>query len=75
MVAPSIGGHFSSIPEVIGNKDAMFDPRDDVAISEQMRIALTDNIFRKQLIDKGTLQAKQFSWTISAQRAWRAFAV
>ena len=37
-----------------------------------MRIALTDNIFREQLIDKGTLQAKQFSWTISAQRAWLA---
>ncbi len=67
--APVIGADTSSLPEVIGLEDAMFDPFDTVEISAKMAQALEDDAFRSQLRDQGLQQAKKFSWDESAKRA------
>jgi glycosyltransferase involved in cell wall biosynthesis len=71
--APVIGANTSSLPEVIGRADAMFDPRDDDAIASKMTQALTDEAFRHSLIEHGAIQSPKFSWTASARRALCAF--
>ena len=67
--AAVIGSSTSSIPEVIGREDALFDPSSPTAIAETMRHALTDPAFHQSLRDHGLRQAKQFSWDVSARRA------
>jgi glycosyltransferase involved in cell wall biosynthesis len=67
--APVIGANTSSLPEVIGWSDALFDPRDDAAIAAKMAQALSDASFRNALIEHGEQQAKKFSWDESARRA------
>lgn len=70
---PTIGSHNSSIPEVIGRADALFDPTSVRAIADKMQQVLTDRAFSDILGAHGLVQAKQFSWDASAKRAIAAF--
>ena len=67
--APVIGANTSSLPEVIGLEEALFDPRSDRSIAEKMEQALTDSTFRQRLVDHAAVQASRFSWDESARRA------
>ena len=68
-----IGANTSSLPEVIGRDDALFDPMNDRAIAEKIADVLTDDAFRSDLEQHGLKQAKRFSWDVCAQRAIAAF--
>ncbi|MEA5122807.1 glycosyltransferase [Xanthomonas floridensis] len=67
--APVIGACTSSLPEVIGLEDALFDPRDENAIMEKMHQGLIDEPFRQRLLEHAPGQAAKFSWDASAIRA------
>ena len=71
--APVIAANTSSLPEVIGRADALFDPRDRAAMTAAMQRALTDDEYRAELRAHGLEQAKKFSWDASAQRTIAAF--
>lgn len=67
--APVIGSNTSSLPEVIGRPDALFDPRSDRSISELMQRGLQDEEFRKSLKDHAAIWSAQFSWHQTASLA------
>ena len=71
--APVICGNRSSLPEVIGLADAMFDPFDVKSISAKLLQGLEDEIFRVQLQAHGLERAKIFSWDESAKKAIKGF--
>lgn len=71
--APTMGANTSSLPEVIGLDEALFDPFDVPAISKKMAQALEDENFRNRLREHGLQQAKEFSWDETAKRAIRAW--
>jgi len=71
--APVIGSNISSLPEVIGWDDALFDPFSDNEMSVKIAEVLTNDGFRTELIRHGTEQAKRFSWDESAHRVLTAF--
>ncbi|UOV06585.1 glycosyltransferase family 4 protein [Pseudoxanthomonas sp. F37] len=64
-----IGSNCSSLPEVIGMEEALFDPTDDVGFSLKLRHALTDEDFRQRFLAHALLQVKRFSWEASASLA------
>ncbi|VWB12516.1 glycosyltransferase [Burkholderia metallica] len=76
--APVIGANTSSLPEVIGWDDALFDPHSDAAIADAIHRGLTDAPFREALIRHGKEQSRRFSWdesarrTIAAMEQWHA---
>lgn len=67
-----IGANTSSVPEVIGRADALFDPFKYESITAKMRQVLEDSAFRAELERHGLSQAQRFSWQDSAHTAWRA---
>lgn len=67
--APVIAANSSSLPEVIGWADALFDPRADDSIAHAIERVLTDLEFRSQLVAHGKQQCAKFSWDESARRA------
>lgn len=71
--APVIGANTSSIPEVIGRADAMFDPASVPAMTAAMAHVLADAAFADGLRAHGLAQARLFSWDASAKRALAAF--
>lgn len=73
--APVIGAGTSSLPEVIGLEEALFDPYDDHAIMEKIAQGLTDEAFRQRLLAHAPVQASKFSWDASAIKAIEAMEV
>jgi glycosyltransferase involved in cell wall biosynthesis len=67
-----IGANTSSIPEVIGHDEALFDPFDDSAIADKLKQVLTDDTFRRTLELHGLEQSKLFDWDKTAQLAIHA---
>ena len=67
--APVIAAHTSSLPEVVGNPDALFDPLDVGSITDKLAHALSDSAFRRALSDQGLKQVAEFSWEKTASRA------
>lgn len=73
--APVIASDCTSIPEVMGLKEALFDPSSVSAIADKIRLALTDSAFRDRLIRHAAVQPRQFSWRHSAACAVEAIEV
>ena len=71
--AAVIGANTSSLPEVIGNEDALFDPYSVESIGSKIIHVLTDDVFRRGLIKHGLEQAKLFSWDNTAIKAIASF--
>lgn len=70
--AAVIGANSTSLPEVIGSSEAMFDPESIDAIRDRMHQALTDDAFRALLLRNAETQAAAFSWEKSARKAVEA---
>ena len=64
-----IGSNYSSVPEVIGNPEALFDPFSVAAIAQKIEQALCDEAFRARLLAYSQEQLGRFSWAQTAQRA------
>lgn len=71
--APVISANTSSLPEIIGREDALFDPFCVESMVAKLTQVLTDDTFRMELALHGREQAKRFSWNEVAQRAITAF--
>lgn len=65
--APVISSNRSSLPEVIGLPDALFDPFSIEAITHAIQRALSDDSYRNRLAQHGLERAKAFSWDMSAK--------
>jgi len=71
--AATIGANTSSVPEVIGRDDALFDPQNVDDIAAKLCSVLTDKAFRQDLRRHAVQQAKNFSWAKTARHAIDAF--
>jgi glycosyltransferase involved in cell wall biosynthesis len=70
--APVIASNSSSLPEVVGDPDALFDPTDEQDILAKLVRALTDESFRKKLIGHGDKNLAHYSWDACGKRALQA---
>ncbi len=65
--APTIVSDRTSLPEVVANPDALFDPESPAAISSKIVRVLSDQDFRDGLVEKGLMRAGGLSWDKCAQ--------
>ncbi|MCO7253982.1 glycosyltransferase family 4 protein [Dickeya oryzae] len=70
---PVICSNTSSLPEVIGDIDATFDPMSVNSIKSKMLFALENEEYRFSLRENGLRQAEFFSWDKTAQKALDAW--
>lgn len=70
--APVIGADNSSIPEVIGLAEALFDAADTATMSSAIARALSDPGLRERLRANAIKQASRFSWDTTARRCLAA---
>jgi glycosyltransferase involved in cell wall biosynthesis len=66
---PTIGANQTSVPEVIGRQDALFDPASVKEMTALILRALTDTAFYQSLKAHAKTQAAKFSWDQTALRA------
>ena len=70
-----VAANAASVPEVLGEPEALFDPFDVNDMSSKLRLALCDETFRERMREHALRQSKQFSWTATARAAissWEA---
>ncbi len=72
--APVIGANTTSVPEVIDNEAALFDPFSVDDMAALMTRALTEAAFRQSLVDHARLAASRFCWDRSGQQAMASLA-
>lgn len=70
--APTLGADNSSIPEVVGLQEALFDSASPQAIAAKIEAVLGDPKFSARLRVHGLKQARNFSWQKSAALALNA---
>lgn len=70
--APVIASNTTSLPEVMGEPRATFDPSKNSAITEKMHDVLTQPSFADELRVHGQRQAQKFTWRAVAERALQA---
>lgn len=68
--APVITSNRSSLPEVVGLAEALFDPFDVPSITGAIQAALEDPTFAARLRANAEERSALFSWEVTAQRAW-----
>jgi glycosyltransferase involved in cell wall biosynthesis len=67
-----IGADNTSIPEVIGCAEALFNAESPQDIADKIAAVVTDGALQQRLRQHGRRQAASFSWDVSAQKALRA---
>lgn len=68
-----IAADTSSLPEVVGRTDALFNPFSIENIAQKLSEVLQTDSFRLDLERHGLMQAKRFSWDKSAKIAMEVF--
>ena len=66
--AATIAANNSSLVEVVGLPDALFDASSDDSITRKMNAVLTDEGFRRTLREHAAQQARRFTWSATAAR-------
>ncbi|MGE4420282.1 MAG: glycosyltransferase [Sulfurimonas sp.] len=69
----TIGSNTTSIPEVVGCSEALFNPYDVKSISSKMLRLVQDSDFRDSLVSHALKYSKKFSWSASAKKTIEAF--
>jgi glycosyltransferase involved in cell wall biosynthesis len=67
-----IASNTSSLPEVVANEAALFDPYSLESITDKLTEVLTDEAFRKELEHRALIQSQSFSWDKTAIAAVEA---
>jgi len=70
--APVVAANNSSLPEIMGRHDALFDASKSEAIASALQRLLSDDTLRQDLADYGVRRAREFSWEKTACWAWEA---
>ncbi|MBK7870099.1 MAG: glycosyltransferase [Saprospiraceae bacterium] len=67
---PIITSNVSSMPEVVGDAALLVNPLDIFEICKAMQFIYEDTALRQELIAKGRVQRKKFSWDKAAEIVW-----
>jgi len=70
---PVITSNISSLPEVVEDAGILINPYDAKEISKAMYEILTNNDLRIDLSKKGIIQAKKFTWELTALLSLKSF--
>lgn len=70
--APVIASNRTSIPEVVGLDEALFDPTSTQSMADKMMQVIQEKGFRDRLLEHARWQPKRFSWEHSSRLAVEA---
>lgn len=65
---PVITSNVSSLPEVAGDAGILVEPMDVESIADAVHHLHNDSIYYKNLIDKGLVRVKAFTWEATAEQ-------
>lgn len=70
---PVIVGNVTSLPEVVGDAGILIEPNDISGLVEAMTKVIQNPQLREDMVERGIIQAKKFTWERSAQLTLEAW--
>jgi glycosyltransferase involved in cell wall biosynthesis len=70
---PVLASNRSSLPEAVGDAGLLFNPDDINDLTEKIEKIINDNSLAENLIKKGKIRARQFTWKASADIIYQAY--
>lgn len=70
---PVITSNCSSLAEIAGNGALLIDPKNEESIEKGLKRVLEDSNLRRELSEKGLVQAGKFSWEKTARKTLTAY--
>ncbi|MBI2303192.1 MAG: glycosyltransferase family 4 protein [Chloroflexi bacterium] len=70
---PVVCSQAASLSEVVGDGALRFPPQNEAALAQAMARALTDDVLRRELKERGLRQVQKFNWQRTAQETWSAY--
>ena len=70
---PVIASNTSSFPEVASDAAALFDPTDEVSMTETILNVIRDGEMRRRLRERGLSRSREFSWERTAQKTRKVY--
>ncbi|MBV8282319.1 MAG: glycosyltransferase family 4 protein, partial [Candidatus Eremiobacteraeota bacterium] len=70
---PLVSSNISSIPEIAGDAALLVDPENPHEISEAVQRLLTDKTLRAELVSRGLMQVREFTWHRVAEMTLKVF--
>ena len=70
---PVLTSNVSSLPEVMGNAALLVNPENVFEICKGLKHLLFDFNLRAELISKGLIQSRLYSWRKSAELVWQTY--
>ena len=70
---PTIVSNTSSLPEVVGDGALLIDPKDPQNLASGVWKVSEDQVFRRQLADKGIKRSRAFAWETTARETLRLY--
>ncbi|WP_410500453.1 glycosyltransferase family 4 protein [Chroococcidiopsis sp. SAG 2025] len=70
---PVVASNTSSLPEVTGDAAILIDPNDSNKLAEAIWEVINNSQLRYELIQKGKVRAKQYSWQHNARETLNAY--
>jgi len=71
--APVIAANNSSLPEIVGKAGLLFATKDESALSTLMQQIVSDQNLARELVQKGAVQLKKFSWDSMAAKTLNVY--
>jgi glycosyltransferase involved in cell wall biosynthesis len=68
-----IASNTSSIPEIVEDRELLFNPADEEDIANKMFMVLKDDRLRKELSEKAVKNAARFSWEKAAEKTLEVY--
>ena len=68
---PVISSNGGALPEIVGDAGLLFDPYDQDDISHKLSLVIHSHSLRTDLIIKGHLRTKDFSWEKAARKTYK----
>lgn len=69
---PTIASDRTSLPEILNNSDALFDPESPESIARKIVQVLTNQSLAAKLSESGLREAKRFTWKKTAEKTMAA---
>lgn len=70
---PVVAANTSSLPEICGDAAIMVNPYKIENIAQGIKKVISDKIIRGRLVEKGSTQAKKFSWEKTANETYKVY--
>ncbi|OGZ62672.1 MAG: hypothetical protein A2639_00700 [Candidatus Staskawiczbacteria bacterium RIFCSPHIGHO2_01_FULL_34_27] len=70
---PVVASNASSIPEVVGDAGLLFNPKSTNDLAEKIERIINDKVLVADLIQKGKIRAKQFTWEAMADKIYQSY--